>query len=143
MATDVQIAALRAALAGDIHAFETPSGAAGLDQDEDFAVLMAVAFVIAARRRFSPTWSGSDVIRFVGQLRARDHGEYSDIDAEAAEHMLLSALSGNPLRGQFDEFAKGYAQVALLTELTSELDADQLDVLVASAREQADHWLTG
>lgn len=137
------MAVLRAALSGDDRAVDMLSGISGLGPEQELSILTAMMFINAARRRFAPTWSGSDVIRFVGQVGGRDHGEYSDIDAEAAEQMLISALSDKPLRGQFDEFAKGYAQAALLKELTSELDSDQLDALLEEAREQSNRWLVG
>ncbi len=61
------------------------------------------------------------MIRFVGQLRARNQGEQSDVVTGVAEQMLYSALRGEPMRGQFGEFDKGYAQFALLAELVSDL----------------------
>jgi hypothetical protein len=97
----------------------------------------------AARRRFPPGWSNADVIRFVGQLRARNQGEQSDVDSGVAEQMLYSALRGEPMGGQFGEFAKGYAQFVLLAELVSDLDARQIDAFLEEARERADRWLAG
>lgn len=57
--------------------------------------------------------------------------------------MLYSALRGEPMRGQFGEFDKGYAQFALLAELVSDLDARQIDAFLEEARERADRWLAG
>lgn len=143
MVTDIHVALLRAVLSDDARVLELLSDEAVLDSEPDLPILMAMTFINATRRKFAPTWSGSDVIRFVGQIRGRDHGEYSDIDAEAAERMLISALRDQPVQGRFDEFAKGYAQVALLKELTSGLPGDQLDALLQNAREQANGWLAG
>lgn len=143
MVTDAQVAALRAVLTGETRTFDLMGGASGLDYGEEFAVLIAAAFIAAARRQFGPGWSRSNVIRFVGQLRARDQGEYADVSAGAAEQMLISALEGKPLQRQFDEFAKGYAQAAVLTELVSALDEKQLDALLEDARQEANRWLAG
>ena len=143
MVTDAQVAALRAALTGETHTFDLMGGASGLDYGEEFAVLIAVAFIAAARRHFGSGWSRSNVIHFVGQLRARDQGEYADVSAGDAEQMLISALEGKPLQRQFDEFAKGYAQAAVLTELVSDLDEEQVDLLLQDARQEADRWLAG
>jgi hypothetical protein len=142
MVRDSHVNVLRAALSDDAQVLDQLGEAPGLDSEPDLPILMAMTFIKAARTWFAPTWSGSDVIRFVGQVRSRDHGEHSDVDAQAAEYMLISALSDKPLRGRFDELAKGYAQVALLAELTRGLSSDQLDVLLEGARELANGRLT-
>lgn len=136
-----QVVALRSALAGDGGTFDHLTAESDVDFRNKFAILTANAFVIAARRRFSRSWSTADVIRFVGSIRARNQGEQADVKAEAAERMLVSALSGEPMHGELDEFDKGYAQFALLAELVSDLDGRQLDTLLEQAREEADRWL--
>jgi hypothetical protein len=143
MVTDAQVSALRAALVGDSGTFDRLGGESGLEYGEEFPVLMAMAFINAARRRFGVGWSRGDVVRFVGQLRARDHGEYSDVSSEASEQMLIGALRGEPFQTQFDEFAKGYALAAVLAELVSGFDAQRLSALLREARQQADQWLAG
>jgi hypothetical protein len=51
-------------------------------------------------------------------------------------------LKGKPLQRQFDEFAKGYAQAAVLTELVSDLDEEQLDALLKThVRKPTGGWL--
>jgi hypothetical protein len=141
MVSHAQVAVLRAALTGDVQALEMLSELSGAASEEELSILATTAFIKAARKRFAPTWSGSDVIRFIGQVRAGRQREHSDIDAAAAEQMLISALGDTPLRGRFDEFAKGYAQAVLLRELTSQLDTEQLHTLLEEAREQANGWL--
>lgn len=139
--TPVQVAALRAALAGEEEAFDRLSAGAGVADGQELPVLVAAAFVAAAQRRFPPGWSGSDVVQFVGHLRARDEGAREDLSATAAEQMLLSTLRGEPMSGQFDDFMKGYAQFALLAELVRDLSEQELSTFLAEAREQADAWL--
>jgi hypothetical protein len=143
MITDGHLAMLSAVLAGDADAFDHLERAFGLDHNQELPAFVAHAFVAAARRRFPPGWSNADVIRFVGQLRARNQGEQSDVDTGVAEQILYSALRGEPMRGQFGEFDKGYAQFALLAELVSDLDARQIDAFLAEARERADLWMAG
>jgi len=109
MITDVQMAALRAALTGDAEALDRLGSRYGWDYGGEFAALTAKAFVAAARRHFPSDWSSADVIRFVGRLRARKQGKKADVDAGAAEHMLVSSLSGLPMRGQFSDLDTGYA----------------------------------
>jgi hypothetical protein len=142
MVRDSHVNVLRAVLSDDAQVLDQLGEAPGLDSERDLPILIAMTFIKAARTWFAPTWSGSDVIRFVGQVRSRDHGEHSDVDAQAAEYMLISALSDKPLWGRFDELAKGYTQVVLLAELTRELSSDQLDVLLEGARELANGRLT-
>lgn len=141
MVTDTQVAALRAVLTGDDDTFDHLSMDPDITTGNGFSALTAAAFVAAARRRFPGDWSASDVIRFVGQVRARSDGQQADVNAAAAEHLLLSALRGTPANGTFAEETKGYAQVALLTDLVSDIEHQQLDVFLNYARTQADQWL--
>jgi hypothetical protein len=83
----------------------------------------------------------SDLIRFVGQVRARDQGEYADVSASAAEQMLRTALSDEPIDGEFDVVANAYAQAAILAELVSDLDGQHLDTFLGEARVRANRWL--
>jgi hypothetical protein len=139
--TSVHVAALRAALAGDGESFERLSASLGAE-DQELPVLMATAFVAAAQWRFPLGWSGGDVVRFVGQLRARGEGAHEGLSATAAEQMLLSVLRGQPMDDQFDEVTKGYAQAALLAELVRDLNEQELGTFLAEARAYADAWLT-
>jgi hypothetical protein len=142
MVTDRQASALRAAVTGDAATFDLLGGSSGLDYGPEFAVLSAAAFTCAARRRFAAGWSKGDVIRLVGRLRARDHGEYSDVSADVAERMIISALSGKPMDDQHEAADKGYAQATVLTELVRELDTWQLDALLEEARDLAEQRLS-
>jgi hypothetical protein len=139
--TPAQFAALRAALVGDEETFERLTAAADFLNGEGFPILVATAFVAAAQRRFPPGWSGSDVVRFVGHLRARGEGTHENLSATAAEQMLLSVLRSEPMVSQFDEITKGYAQFSLLAELVRDLSEQELSTFLAWARDQADAWL--
>jgi hypothetical protein len=139
--TPAQAATLWAALTSDEETFERLAAAEDFLNGGGFPILVAAAFVAAVQRRFPPGWSGGDVVRFVGRLRARNEGAYEDLSATAAEQMLLSVLRGEPMGGQFDDFMKGYAQFALLAELVRDLSEQDLSTFLAGAREQADAWL--
>jgi hypothetical protein len=140
---DAEVAALRAALSGDSETFDRLADASDRDYGDGFGILMATAFVAAARHRFPGEWSVSDLITFVGRARAHDQGERADINASAAEQMLLTALTNQlvPMRGKFDQIAKGYTQAAILAELVSDLDGQQLDAFLTEARVRANRWL--
>ena len=139
--TSGQVAAFRAVLTADDEAFNRLSAAPGVAGGEEVRTLIAAAFIAAAQRRFPPGWSSGDVVKFVGHIRARNEGAHQDLDATAAEQMLLSILRGQPMGGEFDENTKGYAQVALLAELVRDFSEQELTAFIAHAREQADTWL--
>jgi hypothetical protein len=139
--TPAQFAALRAALTGDEETFERLAAAADFLNGKGFPILVATAFVTAAQQRFPPGWSSGDIVRFVGRIRARNGGAREDLSATTAEQMLLSVLSEEPMAAEFDENAKGIAQVALLTELVGDFNEQDLSMFLAEVREQADAWL--
>jgi hypothetical protein len=136
-----QVAALRAALAGDGDTFEYHANQFAMTCDAGFGLLTASAFIVAAKRRFAAGWSIGDVIKFVGTLRARNEAERADVLAGAAEQMLLGALRGRPMHSEAGELEEGYAQLALLAELVCDLDEQGLDVLLNEARDQAERWM--
>jgi hypothetical protein len=139
--TPAHLAALRAALSADEETFDRLSTAPDFLDSGGFPILIAAAFVAATRRRFPPGSSAGDVVRFVGHLRASDERAREGLSATTAEQMLLGVLRGEPTGGQLDETTKGYAQISLLAELVRDLNEQELETLLAQAREQADEWL--
>lgn len=136
-----QIAALRAALTGDISTFERLGGTSGQNHGEEFPILVATAFIIAAQRRFPHEWSIADVIRFVGQVRVQCGDNYDDLSPAIAEQLILAALRDEPMGGEFDETDKAYTQFVLLSALVRDLDEQQLDMFLAESCEKADQWI--
>jgi hypothetical protein len=141
MVTPAHIAALRAILTGDLDTFDRLAAAADFLDGEGFPILVVNALFAAAQRHFPPGWSRGDLVRFVGQLRARDEGLAEELSATAAEQMLLRALTGEPMTREFDEHTKGIAQVGLLVELVRDLDEQDLDTFLTEVHERADAWL--
>jgi len=141
--TDKQVAVLRAALVGDDETFERLGGESDQDYGDAFGVLMATAFVLAARRRFPGDWSSADVIRLVGQVRAGYDDQDDSVDPGAAEHLLLAALRDTPMPAGIDEETKAHAQFTLLSNMVGDEDPDshKLDALLAEARQMADQWI--
>jgi hypothetical protein len=141
--TDEQVAALRAALTGDMATFDGLGGASGLDYGDAFPVLMATAFILAARRRFGGGWSTADVTRFVGEVRLEYDPNDGCVDPDAAEQMLLAALRDKPLPAGIGEEARGNAQFALLNSMVSDRNSEihELDALLQEARQMADQWM--
>jgi len=133
MITQRDVAALQAILSRDIAAYDRLGGDSLLSPDTGLPVLIAHAFTTAAHQHFRQGWSDADVIRFVGQVRADNGAELSDIDTDTAEQMLVSVLRGIPAGGGADE-AKGYAQLALLAALVKGLNDGELGQLLLDAR---------
>jgi hypothetical protein len=143
--TDEQVAALRAYLGAksDAEADEAQQLIQRLGRPgagNSIAVLVYATFVIAARRKFSPTWTRTEIIRFVAGVRALLSERPDALDARAAEHQLRAAL-GERQAGYPDEEARARAQVVLLDALIqrAELDDAGLDELLAQGRRLADN----
>jgi hypothetical protein len=136
--TSVQMATLRALLTGADAAFGRLSMEPDVIHGDGFPVLVAAALVGAARRRFRTGWSEGDVIQFIGKVRSAGESAHTGLSASAAEQVLLSALRGEPVSRELNEDTRGYAQVAVLAELVSDLDTWELDQFLAETRQQAD-----
>jgi hypothetical protein len=139
--TPAQFVAFQAMLVGDEETFKLLTAAADFHEGEGFSVLIASAFFAAAQRHFPPGWTHADVVRFVGHLRAGDGEMGETLSPTAAEQMLLTALTGAPMAGMFDENAKALAQIVLLAGLVSDLNAQDRYVFSAEARERTDAWM--
>jgi hypothetical protein len=55
------------------------------DKIEGLGELVLAAFTIAARRRFSPTWSPAEIVRFVADVRSRSSEMAALLQPSAAE----------------------------------------------------------
>jgi hypothetical protein len=144
--TDDQVAALRAWLRAGTDAgasdaerrFLTLSRTGRLDE---VGALVYGAFAAAARRRFSPTWTSADIVRFVADFRVSS--------AEAAE-LLSPSAAENQLRGVLGdkqaivppEEDRARAQFLLLAALTVTLDPRELDTVLTQGRALADSLIT-
>ncbi len=140
--TDDQVAALRAWLHAGTDAevsdaerrFLSLSKTSGLDE---IGSLVCGAFAAAARRRFSPTWTSADIVRFVAGFRGSS--------VEAAE-LLSPSVAENQLRVVLGEKQgivppeedRARAQLLLLAALTVTLGPQELDQVLAEGRALAD-----
>jgi hypothetical protein len=136
--TDDQVGALRSYLAAGTDAeaddaerqFLTLARTGGLDGAE---VLVYGAFAAAARRRFSPTWTSADIVRFVADFRSSSAEAASLVGASAAENQLRGVL-GEKLTTRPDEETRGRAQLILLAALTAGFTPYELDGLLSEGR---------
>jgi hypothetical protein len=146
--SDEQVAALRASLTA-----ATSDDAAGAERQfrllartaatAGFGELLYATFAVAARRKFSPTWTRAGIVRFVAGVRAHALTSPDDLDPAAAEHQLRTAL-GEKIPGYPPSEARARAQVILLTALTSDpaLTGPEIDELLAEARTLANQLIT-
>lgn len=138
--TDGQVAWLRSYLAGDLEEAQragaeatAPGAAAGL------GALVHAAFVIAARRKFGPRWTRTEVNQFVAQVgRLLSEGP-SVLDPGVAEDELRRAL-GERLTSHPDVRSSGRIQFILLNALVQSLGTGdaELTALLGQARKAAD-----
>ena len=140
--TDDQVAALRSYLSAH-------TDAESADAERQFLTLARTghlggiealaygAFAAAARRRFSPTWTSADIVRFVADFRSSSTEAASLVGASAAENQLRGAL-GEKLTARPDEETRARAQLILLAALTVGFTSSELDGLLVEGRILAD-----
>jgi hypothetical protein len=95
--TDDQVAALRAYLTArdDDQADDAEARfltLAKTNQLDEISALVYCTFAAAAQRRFSPTWTSADLVRFVADVRSSSPQAAAPISASAAENQLRGAL---------------------------------------------------
>jgi hypothetical protein len=140
MVTDEQMAGLRAFLAEDEAEWDRLfEGTEPVDADEGFALIVAAAFVTAARRRWGGAAPRAGIVGVVARMRSRDSEIADRIDPRDAERLLQAVLEDPAAARDLDPRAKG-AQVPLLRQLVDELEFDDadLDEFLAQARSLAD-----
>lgn len=113
-----------------------------------FSFLMYCALAKAAHRRFSPTYSFPQIIRYVADLRLSLGEDAHELNPRVAEGVLRYALGDKTLSAR-PPFGAGQvtmarAQFYLLMALVFEADLDdaQLEELVKDSIEYASEWLT-
>lgn len=118
------------------------------EDDLGFSFLMYCTLIKAAHRRFSPTYSVPQIIRYVADLRLRLDEDAHELNPRVAEGVLRYALGDKNLSARppfgADQVTMVRAQVFLLMALVFEADLDnaQLEELVKDSIEYAGKWLT-
>jgi hypothetical protein len=144
--TDLEMAVLHGQITGnDETAQRAFSEQLALSGDASgLAVLLYAAFVIAARRKFGPGWTRSEVIRYVAQVRALLCEQPGLLNPQTAEDELRSAL-GEPITTTHEVGAVAAARLFLLLALVASLDLDDEAVanLLGEARDMANRMLEG
>jgi hypothetical protein len=140
--TDDQVAALRAWLTArtDAEADDAVRRFVPLARTgrlEEVGALVYGSFAAAARRRFSPTWTSADIVRFVADFRSSSTEAANLVSPLAAENQLRGVL-GEKQATRPPEEARAYAQFMLLGVLIATLDQQELDNVLAQGRALAD-----
>lgn len=136
--TDEQVAAVRAYLT-DSDDCDRLFARLNLGGSYDgTSALFAMAFLEAVNQRFAPTWTVSDVIRFVAHARTWWGEQADDMNPRDAEH-LIRAMLGDGSPHELDETAK-VLQIPLLRVLIADKDLDDagIDDFLGRVRERAE-----
>jgi hypothetical protein len=145
--TDQYVAALRAMLTGDGEYDQLSAELQARDgarSGDVISALTGIALFTAARRRFPDGWTNADVVRLVGQVRARFADETGDIDPRTAEGTLRGALGDAAAAENLDKGAMAVAVPALLSVLLDQQGisgAAAIEAFLADVRPLADAWL--
>ena len=140
--TDDQVAALRTYLSAraDVEATDAQRQFLILSRTgrlDEVGALVCGAFAAAARRRFSPTWTSPEIIRFVADFRSSSPEAAELLSPSAAENQLREVL-GDKQAIRPPEEARARAQFMLLAALTVTLDPRERDEVLAEGRVLAD-----
>ncbi|MGP4028376.1 hypothetical protein [Actinomadura sp. 3N407] len=116
--------------------------------DETAAGYMSLlhgAFTVAVRRRFSPTYTVGEIVRFVADLRIKVEEEAYLINTLVAEDMIRRAVDARPLKdgGPEDVESVLHSQVFILLHLVAEADFDRagLEQFIEDATAYTRVWL--
>jgi hypothetical protein len=139
--TDEQIAVLRSMLTADGEYDRLTDQLDRTDGWGDYTILIAAAFFEAVDRRFGKGYTRAEIVQFVAHARARFDQSGHDLDALAAERLVLSALEEESV-DDLDDKTVVQTQIVFLTALITDeqLDAPSLDEFLAEARKLADEW---
>lgn len=140
---DEHVAALHSLLKGEPDAWELSQ----ITESEAIAytVTLYAAFSVAVRRKFSPIYSVSQVIRFVADMRIRLRDDANIVHPRVAEEMIREALGDPTLEsmdlpdGETVIAAEAAILLALLDE--AELDEAGLEEFIKDSTEFAREWI--
>lgn len=141
--TDDQAATLRAYLAGNFQEHDRLHGQLDpVAARTGYSALISAGFVLAVERRFAKNSADTDVVKYVGDLRARSERLGEDIDPDAAERLIRAVYTDEQIDDLDSEIRLG-TQFLLLTALIvdEELDDAGLDKFIAQARALAVEWI--
>jgi hypothetical protein len=133
--TGEQMTTLRAFLSFDPLYERLTRELAGSGRWHGYGELVYSAFVTAVRRRFAPTWTSAQIVRFTADVRNGLRTAGVDLDPLATEILIRQAL-GDHVVSNHDDNTRAQVMLFVLGELISQqhLDGAGLDAFLAEAR---------
>lgn len=101
--------------------------------------LIGASFYIAAKRRFAANPSNSEIVKFVGNLRARSDRLAKDIDPRQAERLIRASTFTDEDIDDIDNALYSLLLAGLIAD--EQLTESDLDLFLEDARKLADEWL--
>ena len=140
--TSDQLKAMRLLLVGDIGGYERIQEESSHATASSNGALISATFFTAAERRFTENSSRTDVVEFVGNLRARSDSLAADLDPRVAERLLLATFTDEEI-DDIEPEVQGRNCFLLLGGLAAEAgySDSELDEILAASRDLANEWL--
>jgi hypothetical protein len=141
--TDLQVATLRAQLAGEVEEHRRLLDQFdGKSDGRPYVTLTNAAFFEAVEHKFNGDTTADEIIEFVADVRSRSERVRASLDPRVAERVLLAAVTDADISG-LDSAEVRRAQTILLNALIADedLDSASLDAFMATARGLADRLL--
>jgi hypothetical protein len=133
------IDAMRAYLKGDADGYSRMVDRLDPAAKKAHGQLIGASFYIAANRRFAANPSNSEVVKFVGNLRALSDRLAEDIDPRQAERLVRASTFTDE---NVDDIDNGLYSLLLAGLIADEqLTDSDLDAFLEDARKLADEWL--
>jgi hypothetical protein len=131
----VQVAALRAILDGDHATYRRLQAEANRRVSPgDHAALVGSAFACAVRRHLGSVYTIADIVRFVGEVRARYDQTGDEIDPRIAERMVRASLEEDHLPAGIDAKDAGMIEVVVLLFVLRDVTGPELDMFLDAAQ---------
>lgn len=140
--TGDQVATLRAALTGDSDGYRRLRGSLDPATIGGYHILVAAAFFGAASRKFGEGGTKTDVVEFVGKIRAQ-YDLADEIDPRIAERLILATFTDEQISDIPDQAkADHYITLLIATIKDAQLSEAELDALLETSRRLANEWLS-
>ncbi|TQM68555.1 hypothetical protein FHX41_2204 [Actinomadura hallensis] len=139
------VVALRSLLKGEPGSWEPFQVAESPEEAIAYTAMLYGAFKVAVWRKFSPTYSTPDVIRFVADMRIAYGRDVSPIHPHVAEQLILEAL-GNPAAESYvppDAESVIGVEAAVLDTLLHEENLDEagLEEFIEDSADFVREWI--
>lgn len=133
------IDAMRAYLKGDADGYSRLVDRLDSAAKKAHGQLIGASFYIAANRRFAASSNNAEVVKFVGDLRARSDRLAEEIDPRQAERLIRASTFTDENVDGMDNGLYSLLLAGLIAD--EQLTDSDLDAFLADACKLADEWL--